>query len=93
MNKVRGRQGKGEATGFTLLKSWDAFESEVAKIWTNAREYNEDGSDMFLLAGEFEVRPSLLSLWTLLIGFSHRNISKDDLRKQRSTFTSRLSPS
>lgn len=55
MNKARGRQGKAEATGITVLKSWDAFENEVAKIWDNAREYNEDGSDMFLLAGEFEV--------------------------------------
>ena len=25
-------------------------------IWRNAKEYNEDGSDMFNLATEFEVR-------------------------------------
>lgn len=28
---------------------------EVSYIWNNAREYNEDGSDMFELSLEFEV--------------------------------------
>lgn len=53
--RVRGIQGRSAPTGITEFKSWDAFEKEVGHIWRNAREYNEDGSDMFNLAGEFEV--------------------------------------
>ena len=33
------------------------FEDEVSYIWRNAKEYNEDGSDMYILATEFEVCP------------------------------------
>lgn len=50
---IHGR--KDPATGPTDFKSWDAFEEEVSFIWRNAREYNEDGSEMYNLAGEFEV--------------------------------------
>jgi hypothetical protein len=53
--KVRGVQGRNPPTGITELKSWSAFEEEVSWIWRNAREYNEDGSDIYILAGEFEV--------------------------------------
>lgn len=38
----------------TDFKTWDAFEDEVSYIWRNARDYNEDGSDIFNLSIEFE---------------------------------------
>jgi hypothetical protein len=38
-------------------------------IWRNAREYNEDGSEIFKLAGELEVSSSLdLNSLTLCLG-------------------------
>jgi hypothetical protein len=59
--KVQGVQGRNPPTGFTDLKSWKAFEDEVSLIWRNAKTYNEDGSDIFNLAVEFEVRiPQIL---------------------------------
>ncbi|KAK4999005.1 hypothetical protein LTR66_001884 [Elasticomyces elasticus] len=60
--KVYGQEGRGAPTGRTFLKSWDAFETEVSWIWRNAREYNEDGSGVYNLAGELEVRESYLNL-------------------------------
>ncbi|KAF2729125.1 Bromodomain-containing protein [Polyplosphaeria fusca] len=52
--KVRGVRGRDAPTGATELKSWDAFEDDVSLIWINAREYNEDGSDIYNLSIEFE---------------------------------------
>ncbi|KAF1942646.1 Bromodomain-containing protein [Clathrospora elynae] len=52
--KVRGVVGREAPTGHTLLKSWDAFESTFSLIWTNARIYNEDGSDIYNLSLELE---------------------------------------
>lgn len=53
--RVRGVIGRNPPTGFTDLKSWNAFEEEMSLIWKNAREYNEDGSDIYNLSLEFEV--------------------------------------
>lgn len=53
--KVRGVKGREPPTGVSLFKSWDAFEDEVGYIWRNAREYNEDGSEISTLAGELQV--------------------------------------
>jgi len=55
MNKVIGFHGRAGATGFTELKSWDAFESEMRKIWENCREFNQEDSEIYTLAGELEV--------------------------------------
>ncbi|GAB7354703.1 hypothetical protein MBLNU459_g5120t1 [Dothideomycetes sp. NU459] len=52
--KTRGQHGREPPTMQTDFKTWDAFEDEASYIWTNAREYNEDGSDMYTLAGELE---------------------------------------
>ncbi|KAL9072936.1 MAG: hypothetical protein Q9157_004926, partial [Trypethelium eluteriae] len=52
--KVRGQQGRNQPTGITELKSWDSFENEMSYIWRNAREYNEDGSDISNLSLELE---------------------------------------
>ena len=54
MKKVHGWHSREEQTGVTDLRTWDAFEHEVARIWENARTYNEDGSEMYQLAIEFE---------------------------------------
>jgi len=53
--RVRGIHGRNAATGSTDFPSWDSFEREMSLIWRNAREYNEDGSEIFELAGELEV--------------------------------------
>ncbi|KAF1832969.1 Bromodomain-containing protein [Decorospora gaudefroyi] len=52
--KVRGVIGREAPTGHTLFKSWDAFENTFSLIWTNARIYNEDGSDIYNLSLELE---------------------------------------
>ena len=52
---VRGIKGREKPTGMSSFKSWQAFEDEASIIWTNARLYNEDGSEIFQLATEFEV--------------------------------------
>ncbi|KAI9651801.1 MAG: hypothetical protein M1831_007583 [Alyxoria varia] len=56
LRKVRGVRRKGDkpSDGSTEFKSWDAFIQEIGKIWNNARSYNEDDSEIFVLAGEFE---------------------------------------
>lgn len=53
--RTRGIHGRAPPTGRTDFKTWDAFEEEISFIWRNAREYNLDGSEMYELAGEFEV--------------------------------------
>ena len=53
--KIQGWHSRDEQTGSTDFTSWAAFENEVARIWDNAKEYNEDGSEMHLTADEFEV--------------------------------------
>ncbi|KAI1567426.1 Transcription factor chromatin remodeling, contains bromodomain protein [Pyrenophora tritici-repentis] len=52
--KVRGVVGRDPPTGHTLFKTWDAFETSFSLIWTNARIYNEDGSDIYNLSLELE---------------------------------------
>lgn len=54
-----GEHGRNEHTGITDFKSWDAFEEEISFIWRNAKDYNEDGSEMYELAGQLEVGISL----------------------------------
>lgn len=52
--KATGKQGHLEPTGVSLMKSWTEFEDRVGLIWRNARQYNEDGSDISVLAGQLE---------------------------------------
>jgi hypothetical protein len=54
--KVRGTDIRNNPTKVTAYPTWQAFEEEVSYIWRNAREYNEDGSDISNLAGILEVR-------------------------------------
>ena len=53
--QVRGIKGREKPTGTSFFKSWQMFEDEMDLLWTNARLYNEDTSDISALAGELEV--------------------------------------
>lgn len=53
--RIKGIHGRAPPTGITDFKTWDAFEHEISFIWRNAKEFNQDGSEMYNLAGEFEV--------------------------------------
>ncbi|KAH7027433.1 Bromodomain-containing protein [Microdochium trichocladiopsis] len=52
--QVRGLHGRGDPTWVSDFKTWTAFEDQASLIWKNAYHYNEDGSDIFTLAQEFE---------------------------------------
>ncbi|KAF2085614.1 Bromodomain-containing protein [Saccharata proteae CBS 121410] len=55
LKKCQGFIGKKEGfSGVSDFKSWRALEDEVSYIWNNARSFNEDGSDLYNLANEFE---------------------------------------
>lgn len=79
--KVRGVIGREAPTGHTLFKSWDAFEDAFSLIWKNARIYNEDGSDIYNLSLELEVR-SLFLLPHCLILTSTGNLQQETRRSQ-----------
>ncbi|KAL7811234.1 Bromodomain-containing protein [Trichoderma aethiopicum] len=51
---VKGVQGRNDATGVSEFKSWNAFEEKAKLLWTNAYFYNEEGSDIYVLAQELE---------------------------------------
>ncbi|OOQ86401.1 hypothetical protein PEBR_21542 [Penicillium brasilianum] len=48
--QVRGTDSRKNPSKTTAFPTWKSFEEEVAYIWRNAREYNEDGSDISMLA-------------------------------------------
>ncbi|CEO58520.1 hypothetical protein PMG11_03239 [Penicillium brasilianum] len=52
--QVRGTDSRKNPSKTTAFPTWKSFEEEVAYIWRNAREYNEDGSDISMLAGILE---------------------------------------
>ena len=79
--KVRGVIGREAPTGHTLCKSWDAFEDAFSLIWKNARIYNEDGSDIYNLSLELEVR-SLFLLPRCVILTSTGNLQQETRRSQ-----------
>lgn len=56
--QVRGTKGQGQPSqpvAGTLFRSWNAFEEEASYIWNNAREYNEDSSQIVQLALQLKV--------------------------------------
>lgn len=53
--RTRGQHGHGTPSGISDFRSWSALEEEASFIWRNARDYNEDGSEMYTLANDFEV--------------------------------------
>jgi hypothetical protein len=38
------------------VQDWDTLAKEVRLIWENAKEYNLEGSDIYLMAEKLEVR-------------------------------------
>lgn len=66
--RVDGEHGRNEHTGITDFKTWDAFADEISFIWRNAKDYNEDGSEMFELAIQFEV--GSMSPTNMLLSYS-----------------------
>lgn len=54
--QVRGQHGREKATYVSDFKNWAAFEDQASLIWKNAYHYNEDGSEIFVMAQELEVR-------------------------------------
>ncbi|KAI1485302.1 Bromodomain-containing protein [Biscogniauxia mediterranea] len=52
--QVRGQHGRSEATYVSDFKAWAAFEDQASLIWKNAYHYNEDGSEISLMAQELE---------------------------------------
>lgn len=55
---VRGTHNK-EAQRNNAFKTWKEFEDEANYLWTNARLYNEDGSEIAQLADRLEVGSQL----------------------------------
>jgi hypothetical protein len=53
-NMVRGITGRA-FTGTSEFKSWDDFEATASLLWKNAFQFNEDDSDIFLIAKDLEV--------------------------------------
>lgn len=80
--RVRGIHGREPPTGITDYKTWDAFEEGVSWIWRNAREYNEDTSDMYALAGEFEVSRCLVKAVLAVLMCSSKTSSIDWLQRR-----------
>ena len=54
--RVRGTDSRKNSSKTTAYPTWQSFEEEVSYVWRNAREYNEDNSDISILAGVLEVR-------------------------------------
>ncbi|CAG7936089.1 unnamed protein product [Penicillium olsonii] len=52
--KVRGTDSRKNTSKTTAYPTWQSFEEEVSFIWRNAREYNEDDSEISALAGILE---------------------------------------
>lgn len=88
--RTRGQHGRASPTGVSDFKTWDAFEEEFSYVWKNAREYNEDGSEMYELANDFEVGERC-RLCSFLDGTNncHRTWLKRALQKQRKRSRSR----
>jgi len=39
------------------IQDWDALAREVRLIWDNAKQYNQEDSDIYAMAEKLEVRP------------------------------------
>lgn len=68
---VKGVQGRNDATGVSEFKSWNAFEEKAKLLWTNAYFYNEEGSDIYVLAQELEVSLATLPCISSTSAISH----------------------
>ena len=53
--RARGIGWKNNPMKKTAFPTWQSFEEEMGYLWSNAREFNEDGSEISILAGKLEV--------------------------------------
>jgi hypothetical protein len=53
---VKGVQGRNDPTGVSEFKTWAQFSERAKLLWKNAYYYNEEGSEIYQLAQELEVR-------------------------------------
>lgn len=60
---VKGIHGRNDVSGVSDFKNWSAFEEKSKLLWTNAYYYNEEGSEIYSLAQELEVRSEM---WRVL---------------------------
>src|SRR5947209_14306778 len=58
------------------FSTWDAFIAEMRLIWSNAKLYNDDGSQIYLFAEALEASQSPLFLSLRLPDHASRNGSK-----------------
>lgn len=63
--QVRGVEGRKPHSHKTAFPTWQLFENEVGYIWHNAREFNEDDSEIVTFANYLEVCFSLLKRFGL----------------------------
>jgi hypothetical protein len=86
--RVRGTDSRKNTSRTTAYPTWQSFEEEVSYIWRNARDYNEDDSEISILAGILEVGsyPDPLAVSSGLLTLEPRTTSIDGLRKPRRLF-------
>jgi chromatin structure-remodeling complex subunit RSC4 len=56
LKQVRGIEGRKPHSHKTAFPTWQSFAEEVDYIWHNAREFNEDDSEIVTFANYLEVR-------------------------------------
>ncbi|CAG8901899.1 unnamed protein product [Penicillium egyptiacum] len=88
--RVRGTDSRKNSSRTTAYPTWQSFEEEVSYVWRNAREYNEDDSDISILAGVLEV--SLCCNARAICPFRHADIRVQDHFHRRVAEAKRLVP-
>jgi hypothetical protein len=63
------------------FSTWDAFIAETRLIWINAKQYNDDGSQIYLFAEALEVGSNPFFLVFALPNCGNRNGSKIKLAR------------
>lgn len=53
---VKGTLSRTDTPGVSYFKTWPAFEEKAKLLWENAYYYNEEGSEIYELAQDLEVR-------------------------------------
>ncbi|KAI9842287.1 MAG: hypothetical protein M1837_007357 [Sclerophora amabilis] len=70
--RITGQVRRNEATHHSPFTSWDEFEAEASLIWSNAKEYNEDDSEIYSLAVQLE---SLKNFFKQRLAEAKRSVS------------------
>lgn len=85
---VRGTDRRKTSVKGNRFKNWQAFEDEVRYLWVNAREFNEDDSEIVAISYKLEVishdGPVVVFLNLRLT--SVRTIFVDELQRRRKLY-------